>query len=580
MPNNVELVRSLDTMLPKGQEQADKFTKERLIMCMTPIISPLTKNTFLLPSNVLRASSPSFLQTISDKRDRRLALQVKSVIQYRRGECVVALENEPGNVPPTFTHNNKLYQAPKSALLKRFKAPTSPFYWKAPSTSTTGPTHAVTQLIVDLSMVTKVMASSVSVGGNTTVKDFCDKVWGYINNKKYDRIDVVGDNYETPHLLKNSTRVDRGSGTTVAFDLDSRLPANFKSDFFFCSINKARLYRIMTGYFNVLAQQTDTQIFITQGSSEVSNALPDSTHLEADFRLIGHLINAAQSGCTQTVVRGNDTDILVILLAYLPEVLRYNESHTVLFDCGSKATRFMFNINYIGQLIGLERCRGLLFLFALSGSDFTPSFYGVGKLRFFDLYIDYKDADQVFRELSSGPEEMTEEQFKAVETFVLAAYQTKGGTVCDLRTARIEGIVSPLVASFRQLPPTESALYHATLRAVYVSGHLWGRADEFAPELPPFEDWGWEPLSDAQLEDPNAVLRPIWTAHFDVDGTAYSKLSKVCNCGEKNSCLNKNCSCSHTVCLPTCKCRGGCKKDTTVIVDQADESDDPDTDSI
>ena len=30
---------------------------------------------------------------------------------------------------------------------------------------------------------------------------------------------------------------------------------------------------------------------------------------------------------------------------------------------------------------------------------------------------------------------------------------------------------------------------------------------------------------------------------LDISG-AYEKLSKICNCGDKNGCLNKNCSCS------------------------------------
>ena len=100
-------------------------------------------------------------------------------------------------------------------------------------------------------------------------------------NNQYMRVDVVGDNYESPHLLKNGVRVDRGSGTTVTFELESILPSNFKTDFFFCSDNKARLYRMMAGYFATLARDsaTGTQYFITQGSSEVSGALPDSTHL-------------------------------------------------------------------------------------------------------------------------------------------------------------------------------------------------------------------------------------------------------------------------------------------------------------
>ena len=124
----------------------------------------------------------------------------------------------------------------------------------------------------------------------------------------------------------------------------------------------------------------------------------------------------------------------------------------------------------------------------------------------------------------------------------------------------MKGILSPLVDSFRQLPPSRSALYYHTLRSAYVSGHLWGQADLFAPELPAFVDWGWEEVLD--LEDPNALLLPTWSIMFDISG-AYEKLSKTCNCGEKNGCLNRNCSCSGTRCLPTCKCRGECRKDST-----------------
>ena len=201
----------------------------------------------------------------------------------------------------------------------------------------------------------------------------------------------------------------------------------------------------------------------------------------------------------------------------------------------------------------------------------------MGKLKFFDVYIENKEADVVFKALSSAPRTVTQEQFDTVVKFTLAAYQTKGAVIEDLPTARIRGILSPLVDSFRSLPPTDSALYHATLRATYVAGHLWGQADTFAPDLPPFEEWGWEPLSDLQLQDPNAILRPIWTTNVDPLGTAYSNLSKVCNCGDKNSCLNKNCSCRNTKCLPTCKCRGECKKDRAPSIIH-DESDNYDTD--
>ena len=160
---------------------------------------------------------------------------------------------------------------------------------------------------------------------------------------------------------------------------------------------------------------------------------------------------------------------------------------------------------------------------------------------------------------------MTDKQFNRVVKFTLAAYQTKGAATYDLVTARMQGILSPLVDSFRQLPPTRSALYYHALRSAYVSGHLLGQADLFAPELPAFVDWGWEEVLD--LEDPNAFLLPTWSIMLDISG-AYEKLSKICNYGDKNGCLNKNCSCSGTRFLPTCKCRGECKKTVSVRTKQ------------
>ena len=156
---------------------------------------------------------------------------------------------------------------------------------------------------------------------------------------------------------------------------------------------------------------------------------------------------------------------------------------------------------------------------------------------------------------------MTDEQFNRVVKFTLAANQTKVAATCDLETARMQGILSPLVESFRQLPPTRSALYYHALRSAYVSGHLRDQADLFAPELPAFVNWGWEEVLD--LEDPNAFLLPTWSIMLDISG-AYEKLSKICNYGDKNGCLNKNCSCSGT----NANAQGSAKKTVSVRTKQ------------
>ena len=87
-----------------------------------------------------------------------------------------------------FSHLNQSYSDALNHLHHH-----SPFYYHeeqlaTPSSSTTtstpssatASTSTSTQLIVDLSMVTKVLVTVVKVGPYTTVKDFCDKVWDYI----------------------------------------------------------------------------------------------------------------------------------------------------------------------------------------------------------------------------------------------------------------------------------------------------------------------------------------------------------------------------------------------------------------
>ena len=120
---------------------------------------------------------------------------------------------------------------------------------------------------------------------------------------------------------------------------------------------------------------------------------------------------------------------------------------------------------------------------------------------------------KVFKDLSSGP-------------------TTKGAATCDLETARMQGILSPLVDSFRQIPPTRSA-QRTLLSCIEICVRLRppaGSSRSVAPELPAFVDWGWEEVLD--LEDPNAFLLPTWSMMLDISG-AYEKLSKICNYGDK-----------------------------------------------
>ena len=58
-----------------------------------------------------------------------------------------------------------------------------------------------------------------------TVKDLCSKVWSEIELLgSFDRVEIITDNYDDDHSLKEATRKARGQGgTKIAFDLTSDL---------------------------------------------------------------------------------------------------------------------------------------------------------------------------------------------------------------------------------------------------------------------------------------------------------------------------------------------------------------------
>ena len=69
LPNNKVLVESVDAMLPLGQQQSLDYTHNRLVLCKTPITAPNSKNSFILPGNVVSSAS-SFLNTMTERKDR------------------------------------------------------------------------------------------------------------------------------------------------------------------------------------------------------------------------------------------------------------------------------------------------------------------------------------------------------------------------------------------------------------------------------------------------------------------------------------------------------------------------------
>ena len=155
---------------------------------------------------------------------------------------------------------------------------------------------------------------------------------------------------------------------------------------------------------------------------------------------------------------------------------------------------------------------------------------------------------------------ITEDDLKVITQFVREAYKCNRSS--NMNDARFDVITHNKVKTFREVPPSKSAILFHSQRAAYVAGHLWGQAATYTPCLPPFSEWGWN--------NHHNQLIPIWTDKQDIK--AYDKLLRSCKCSK--GCLTVACKCSDTTCLSFCVCRGECLKD----VEDSDIEDDSETD--
>lgn len=69
-------------------------------------------------------------------------------------------------------------------------------------------------------------------------------------------------------------------------------------------------------------------------------------------------------------VQINDTDVVVLVIAFMPGFLKINAGAQVIAICGLGTHKYCISINVIAESIILERCKELLFLHALSGPDY------------------------------------------------------------------------------------------------------------------------------------------------------------------------------------------------------------------
>ena len=117
--------------------------------------------------------------------------------------------------------------------------------------------------------------------------------------------------------------------------------------------------------------------------------MSDSSHSEADRRIILHVFSCIHSALKDIYVQTNETDVMVILLAYMPDFLEIDSNVQVSVMSGVGFNTSFISVNLIGAYIQLKRCKESLLLHFLSGCDYTSSCFHVGKVTFWDVWLKF-----------------------------------------------------------------------------------------------------------------------------------------------------------------------------------------------
>ena len=245
------------------------------------------------------------------------------------------------------------------------------------------------------------------------------------------------------------------------------------------------------------------------------------------------------------IIMSPDTDVLVLAIHYFPQMSHTKELWIQRGTVTSTSDRRRYiPVHAICKSITPVMCHILPAAHALSGSDTTSAFFGMGKISVFKLL--HGRAEE-FSDLTTltGQDEKT--AIAAARRCTSALYDPKGRAKeahRNLNELRIR-LASQKDASLIKLPPCEVSFLQHTKRVSWQT-KVWMASDTAMQNLGTPLDHGWKREGDG--------LVPIF-----YNGPMVSEVLRdlICTCGRKSSC-NTNCMCTQQQlpCTELCACGG------------------------
>lgn len=148
-------------------------------------------------------------------------------------------------------------------------------------------------------------------------------------------------------------------------------------------------------------------------------------HEEADTRIVVHVRHALERGAESILVRTVDTDVIVILVGKLHDLLAYNTRAKVWVAFGMGRHFSFININRICSNLGEARARALPVFHAFTGCDCTSQFFGIGKVTAWKAWEVNPQVTPTLEHISRNPFEaisINSESFKSLERMTIIMY--------------------------------------------------------------------------------------------------------------------------------------------------------------
>ena len=186
-----------------------------------------------------------------------------------------------------------------------------------------------------------------------------------------------------------------------------------------------------------------------------------------------HIMNALEEGNSTFLVRSVDSDVVIILLGRLDEIMtRYPDCDIwIRFGKGNALTNISLSsvLNHIDK----EMARGLPFFHAFTGCDTTSAFKGKAKKTAWHTWKAYQAMTAVFDELSQSPFTQISENsttFCNLEKFVVRMYSRSVDTTSVNEARKL--LFAQCSTNMERIPPTRDALLQHTKHAIYQTGNF------------------------------------------------------------------------------------------------------------